>query len=438
MEDIFKPRIILVDDEVEVLQSLERIFRREYETIAFNDPAKAIEFIKMTPIHIIICDMRMPEISGDKVLAQVKQHQPKARRILLSGYSDMQSTIAAINDGGIHAYVAKPWDNKQLKEIVSDSLQVIKLEVENQKLTKQLKANNENLENLNKQLDKKVEERTRSLKQTVTQLKISIKKQRKQLQQVIDMVSLISAEHRREHHQHDIRVAKQCRLLGHQMGLQKVELTYLYLAAQLHAIGEISLPESLLNKPDSQMNNKELLQLHSQATIGADILDVMPSLKNISDTLRYQYEKFNGHGYPGEKANKEIPLASRILAVIRDYDKFVSGYATSQKLQPKDALRQLKNQADRIYDNEVVLAFEHLLHNIPAGSDTEFCFTLEMLKPGMVIAQDVKYNNGNVLITKHTELTEATIDRMEQYEFEHDFTFFIYILIPENIPSEVN
>ncbi|MBU2971555.1 response regulator [Pseudoalteromonas sp. C2R02] len=438
MEDVFKPRIILVDDEVEVLQSLERIFRREYETIAFNDPAKAIEFIKMTPIHIIICDMRMPEISGDKVLAQVKQHQPKARRILLSGYSDIQSTIAAINDGGIHAYVAKPWDNKQLKEIVSDSLQVIKLEVENQKLTKQLKVNNENLESLNVQLDKKVEERTRSLKQTVSQLKLSIKKQRKQLQQVIDMVSLISAEHRQDHHQHDIRIAKQCRLLGHQLGLEKVELTYLYLAAQLHAIGEISLPESLLNKPDSQMNNSELLQLHSQATKGADILDVMPSLKHISDTLRYQYEKFNGHGYPGVKANKEIPLASRILAVVRDYDKFVSGYATSQKLQPKDALRQLKNQSNRKYDSEIVDAFEHLLNNIPAGSDAEFCFTLDMLEPGMVIAQDVKYNNGNVLITKDTELTEATIDRMEQYELEHDFTFFIFILIPEKTSSEVN
>ena len=52
----------------------------------------------------------------------------------------------------------------------------------------------------------------------------------------------------------------------------------------------------------------------------------MPSLKHISDTLRYQYEKFNGHGYPGVKAKKEIPLASRILAVVSDYDKFVAGY----------------------------------------------------------------------------------------------------------------
>ena len=54
----------------------------------------------------------------------------------------------------------------------------------------------------------------------------------------------------------------------------------------------------------------------------------------------------------------------------------------------------------------------------------------------LVIAQDVKY--GNVLITKNTELTEATIDRMEQYELEHDFTFFIFILIPEKTSSEVN
>ena len=72
------------------------------------------------------------------------------------------------------------------------------------------------------------------------------------------MVSLISAEHRREHHQHDIGVAKQLHLLGHQIGLEKTELIYLYLAAQLHVIGEISLPESLLNKADSQMNNAEL------------------------------------------------------------------------------------------------------------------------------------------------------------------------------------
>lgn len=61
-----------------------------------------------------------------------------------------------------------------------------------------------------------------------------------------------------------------------------------------------------------------------------------------------------------------------------------------------------------------------------------------MISLFLVIAQDVKYSNVNVLITKNTELTEATIDRMEQYELEHDFTFFIFILIPEKTSSEVN
>ncbi|SFC49853.1 HD domain-containing phosphohydrolase [Pseudoalteromonas denitrificans] len=438
MEEIFKPRLILIDDEIEVLQSLERIFRREYETIAFNDPIKAIEFIKLTPIHIIICDMRMPEISGDKVLAQAKQHQPKARRILLSGYSDMASTIAAINEGGIHAYVAKPWDNQQLKDVVNDALHTIKLEIENQKLTIQLQENNQKLIQLNKQLDKKVEERTITLKQTVLKLKKSIKSQRNQLQQVIDMITLISAEHRKDHHQHDMRIAKQCRLLGHQMGLEKVEVTYLFLAAQLHAIGEIALSNSLLNKPESQMNNAELLQLHQQATKGADILDLMPSLKNISDILRFQYEKFNGLGFPGERHQNDIPLSARILAVIRDYDKQISGYASGKKISPRDALQNIKSQANKSYDNNVVLAFDNLLHNIPAGSNTEFCFTLDMLKPGMVIAHDVKYKNGNILLTQHTKLTEVTIERLEQYELEHDCTFLVFILIPQNISEEVS
>ena len=107
------------------------------------------------------------------------------------------------------------------------------------------------------------------------------------------------------------------------------------------------------------------LQLHSQATKSADTLDVLPSLKIF--LIRYVINMKNLMAMVIlEKANTEIPVASRILAVVRDYDKFVSSYATSRKFQSKDALRQLRNQAHQKYDSDFVDAFEHLLNNIPA------------------------------------------------------------------------
>ncbi|MBE0364531.1 hypothetical protein PULV_a2241 [Pseudoalteromonas ulvae UL12] len=438
MTDKFKPKIMFVDDEPEVLMALKRIFRRDYETFTFDDPAQAIEFLNTTRVHLVISDMRMPNITGAKVLAATKQIQPKAKRILLSGYSDMDSTIEAINQGGIHAYITKPWDNDRIKEVVEDSVQAVILEAKNEQLSKQLIQKNKALEELNQTLDKKVQEQTQSLRLSLQRLSTAAGKQRKLLHQIIEMISLIAAEQRGSHYSDDVRIAKQCRLLGHKLKLEKSQLTYLYLAASLHELGKIALPEELLTKPESKMSAEELLILHKQANKGADIIDIIPSLHEVSDILRYQYERYAGKGFPDLKQGEDIPIGSRILAVVRDYDKYISGYFTGKKLSPRDALQALKAQSNRIYDKKIIEAFTALLKDIPSGSDAQFCLTTDMLKPGMIIAQDVKYANGNIVLTQGTTLTDAIIGRLEQYEIKHDFAFLVFTLIPQQVDTAVD
>lgn len=436
MDKFLKPRMILVDHDVEVLQSLEKIFNQECEVIAFYDPEKAIEFTKLTTIQIIICAMDMVNISGYEILEQVKNYQPNARRILLTADSDITEIINGINKSIFHKYIIKPWDIDNLKEVVKDSIKTIGLQIENELLNDELSATNIELKRVNEELNNQVLDQTISINDKISKLKNSLKHQRSQLQHFIGMISLISATHRKEHHNQDMRIARQCRLLGHNLGLLKTDITYLYLAAQLYALGEISLPESLLNKPISQLSKKELNELYSQSTIGADILHVVPSLNIISDALRFQYEHFDGNGYPGVKKGKDIPLFSRILAVVRDYDYYISGCMEEECIQPQQALTKLMSYKNTIYDPDILTQFDNLFNNIPSGSDTEFCYSLDMLKPGMIIAEDVKLANGNVLITQSTTLTQSLIERMEHYEFEHNFSFLVFIFMPEKQDSK--
>lgn len=431
MTETFKPKIVFVDDEVEVLLALQRIFRREYEITTFDNPSEAIEFLSKNQVHLVVSDMKMPHISGAKVLASAKEYQPNCKRILLSGYSDMQSTIEAINQGGIHAYITKPWDNELIKEVVADAVKTVILEAENDQLSQQLQQKNKDLEELVTTLDQKVLDQTQSIRLSLQRLAAAASRQRKLLHQIIEMISLIAAAQRGSHYKDDVRIAKQCKLLGLKLQLDKNTLTYIYLAASLHELGKIALPEDLLNKIESEMTQEELQILHQQALKGAEIIDVIPSLHEVSDILRYQYERYAGKGFPDKKKGDEIPIGARILAVVRDYHKYISGQLTGTKFNTRNALQALKSQANRIYDKNIVNTFTEMLKDIPEGSDAQFCLTTDMLKPGMMIAQDVKYANGNTFLTKGNMVTAGLIERMEHYELEHDFVFLVFIFMPK-------
>jgi two-component system, sensor histidine kinase and response regulator len=107
--------IIIVDDEKDNLQALQRLLRNQYDLTTTTSPFEAFKLLQKTEFHVIISDQRMPEMSGVELLEKVKHVSPITTRILLTGYTDIESVIGAINRGNIYRYIAKPWDPEELK-----------------------------------------------------------------------------------------------------------------------------------------------------------------------------------------------------------------------------------------------------------------------------------------------------------------------------------
>jgi putative two-component system response regulator len=134
-----KFKLLFVDDEVDILDSLKRAFRLDYEIVMADSGARAIDLIKVEQFDLIICDQRMPEITGDAVLQFAMQHQPLAIRILLTGYSDMESLVRCVNDARIYKYISKPWEPENLRLTVVRALESVSLERRLQEASANLK-----------------------------------------------------------------------------------------------------------------------------------------------------------------------------------------------------------------------------------------------------------------------------------------------------------
>lgn len=107
-------RILFIDDEERILRSLAMQFRRQYEVLTESDPRRALERLQSEPVHIIVCDQRMPQMNGAELLTRAQEIAPQSLRILLTGYSDLDAAVEALNSGGIFRYLTKPWDPQEM------------------------------------------------------------------------------------------------------------------------------------------------------------------------------------------------------------------------------------------------------------------------------------------------------------------------------------
>ncbi|HEY0979029.1 MAG TPA: ATP-binding protein [Flavobacteriales bacterium] len=127
-------KVLYVDDEEGNLTAFRATFRREFEVHIASDAATALELLAKEHMHVVISDQRMPRITGSEFLAQVKMRWPRTVRFLLTGFSDIEAVIDAVNDGGIHAYVTKPWDPTDLKLRIEQAYEVHALRDDRERL----------------------------------------------------------------------------------------------------------------------------------------------------------------------------------------------------------------------------------------------------------------------------------------------------------------
>ena len=117
-----KAKILIIDDEIKVINALKRIFDVEkYEVLFTTKPEDAIDIFH-NDIDIIICDHNMPNMSGIEVLRHAKEILPNTIRILITGYSDLDIAVSAINEGSIYYFFSKPWKNQEIISVVERGL----------------------------------------------------------------------------------------------------------------------------------------------------------------------------------------------------------------------------------------------------------------------------------------------------------------------------
>ncbi len=137
------PRILIVDDEEAILETMSFTFMDLYEVFTSSDARKALDILdENSPMACVITDQRMPGMTGVEFLAEASKRHPETVRIMLTGFADADATIQAINDGHVYAYVNKPWEPEELKQTVKRAVEHHHLAAENTRLVGELRSTN--------------------------------------------------------------------------------------------------------------------------------------------------------------------------------------------------------------------------------------------------------------------------------------------------------
>jgi response regulator RpfG family c-di-GMP phosphodiesterase len=154
--------VLFVDDEENILNSLKRLLRKEgYKILTATSGTAGLEMLKEHDIHLVVTDQRMPGMSGTEFLAKVKENYPEVIRIVLSGYTEVDSITESINKGNIYKFMLKPWNDQNVKLEIKQALEQYELMQVNKTLHEKLIEKNEELEKINENLEMLVKERTK-------------------------------------------------------------------------------------------------------------------------------------------------------------------------------------------------------------------------------------------------------------------------------------
>ena len=352
-------KILLVDDELNVLNAYKRSLRKKFDFDMANSGKQALELVAGGARYsVIVSDMRMPEMEGVELLSRFKKVSPETVRVMLTGNSDQQTAIDAINEGDIFRFLNKPCSPDQLAHAIEASIQQHHLIIAEREL----------------------------LQKTL----------RGSIRALSEVLSLVNPEafgrvgiHR-----------KMMKGIADYLKIGKV--WWVEPLAMLSQIGCVILPDRLLTKiADGTMLNGEEYQLFRQhPMIGSDLIAKIPRMEKIAKGIRYQEKEFDGGGVPMDQVKGEdIPLGARMLKVVIDYDRH-----TLAGLSEQQALQRMQ-KSGRMYDPEIVLALEFILFGDISAKPVEI--EINELSDGMTLAEDVVTKDGLLMVSKGMEVNSA-------------------------------
>lgn len=417
-------RILIVDDEPDILSALRRLLRSGgFEVLAANSGQEGLQILESQAVDVVVSDMRMPNMTGAQFLEQVFMRWPDIKRILLTGYSDAESTVAAINRGKIWRYIAKPWNNDDLILTVQQAVAHRLLMNENARLLKLTQDQNDELKSLNASLESRVEERTRQLQQALKSLRQSFVTTVNVFSSMMELRGGMLAGHSR-------RVADLARKVARQLNLDESVTQDLVLAALLHDIGKLGLPDEMIERPFNVLSLDARAEVMKHPLKGEMLLMPIEQLAGAALLIRNHHEMYDGSGYPAGLSGMEIPLGARILAVVNDYDALQLGLMVARKLKPVEALRYIVDNRGKHYDPSVVDAFSAALAESSPQQFNEIPMRPATLQPGLRLTRDLLHHEGYLLLAKDHVLTGAEITQLLRLESAEKRPLTLYVERP--------
>lgn len=315
-------KLLIVDDETANIRLLERLFREHYFCLTASSGEEAMTVLDRHEVAVVITDQRMPQMTGIELLKKSAERQPHMVRILLTGYTDLEALVDAVNCGLVYMYLSKPWNNDDLKLRVSRAVE----HYENNKRQHSLAASNERL------------------RARLREMKLGLVRVLAGSLQLRDPYLCL----------HAVRVSRYAKLLGESLGLSEELLSDMTAASFLHDLGTIGTVEEIYSRL-AMSENVFIPEIHTSRA--ARLTSCIPEFKDVSDMIRYHYENFDGSGGPLGLAGDQIPLTVRILRVAKDFDLLTKPRDEQQALSHEAALKKLQQGSGKELDPLVIQTF---------------------------------------------------------------------------------
>ena len=430
------PRILFVDDEQPILNSLQRFARaNRWQAFAAESGDSALAQLAENSVDVVVSDMRMAGMDGATFLTEVKKRWPNTIRILLTGYSDIDALEQAINDAAIFNYVTKPWDESLLIQVIERGIQYQHSEAERLRLEKLTRRQNRELKDLNNQLEARVKERTIEVEQALTLLQGMHKQTTNKFLDSIKVLTQIMDWKEGRDSGHNWFVVDYAERLALACNQTDEALENTRIAAALHRIGMLALPDALREKTRYELTQEEKALYRQIPEWGEMALSNASGLQEVANIVRHQCEWVNGKGYPDELAMHNIPLASKIIHLVSEFFDVYNGRVEAGISGIEGARNYVRQWSGKTFDAQLVKTFLELVSDFQDVSYQSLRLGCDDLREGMVLERDIVSSNGMLLLAAGSVLSAKKIETLRSYEKSLQESFDI-LICTENSEQE--
>ncbi|MCK4622774.1 MAG: response regulator [Desulfuromonadales bacterium] len=428
-------KILLVDDEVNITKALRRLLMEDerYDIyIAHSGPEGLAQIVAEPGIGVIISDQRMPEMTGVEFLQQAREMTPDAVRILLTGYADIEASIAAINQGAVFRYLTKPWQDDELLQVVAGAARGFWLVAENKRLNALVAKQNKELQDWNSRLKQRVLDQTSQIRAKSDALAISHQQLRGSFNETIEAFAGLIEMRDRRAPGHSRNVAELVTAMAVKLNIPKEERDKYRSAGLLHDIGKIGMSDSLIVKSVKNLEEKELKEYQSHVVRGQAAIDMVPALRDIGVLIRHHHERFDGRGFPEKLKADAIPFGARLICAADMFERLLLQYPEADALD--SAIDELAQQWGKALDPALRSPLEEGAHEVYSHLDIsaeifEIKVSPKELEVGMQLRYDLHSGTGVLMLKQGTIFDEAAIEAVRRCLMVDPFEREISVLI---------